>query len=59
MQNKIAREIGCKPSQVESTLKLFDGGATVPFISRYRKEATEGLDEVQIAQIKALFERYT
>ena len=36
-----------------------DDGATVPFISRYRKEATGGLDEVQIAKIKDLFERYT
>jgi uncharacterized protein len=59
MQKKIALEAGCKPEQVKSTLKLFDGGATVPFISRYRKEATGGLDEVQIAKIKDLFERYT
>ncbi|MFT4594175.1 MAG: hypothetical protein ACI9CU_001084 [Polaribacter sp.] len=59
MQKKIALEVGCKPEQVKSTLKLFDGGATVPFISRYRKEATGGLDEVQIAKIKDLFERYT
>ena len=59
MQNKIAAEVGCKPEQVKSTLSLMDGGATVPFISRYRKEATGGLDEVQIANIKDLFERYT
>ena len=59
MQNKIAAEIGCKPEQVASTLKLIEGGATVPFISRYRKEATGGLDEVQIANIKDLFDRYT
>ena len=59
MQNKIALEIGCKPSQVASTLSLLEGGATVPFISRYRKEATGGLDEVQIGKIKDLFERYT
>ncbi|MGB0917401.1 MAG: Tex-like N-terminal domain-containing protein, partial [Flavobacteriales bacterium] len=59
MQNKIAVEVGCKPEQVKSTLSLMDGGATVPFISRYRKEATGGLDEVQIAKIKELFERYT
>ena len=59
MQNKIAAEVGCKPEQVKSTLSLMEGGATVPFISRYRKEATGGLDEVQIANIKDLFERYT
>ena len=59
MQKKIALEVGCKPEQVKSTLSLMDGGATVPFISRYRKEATGGLDEVQIAKIKDLFERYT
>lgn len=58
MQNKIATEVGCKPSQVASTLSLLNGGATVPFISRYRKEATGGLDEVQIARIKELAERY-
>ncbi|MCF8463332.1 MAG: RNA-binding transcriptional accessory protein [Flavobacteriales bacterium] len=59
MQNKIAAEVGCKPAQVASTLSLIFGGATVPFISRYRKEATGGLDEVQIGKIKDLFERYT
>ena len=59
MQNKIAAEVGCKPAQVASTLSLIAGGATVPFISRYRKEATGGLDEVQIGKIKDLFERYT
>lgn len=59
MQNKIAVEVGCKPSQVASTLSLLAEGATVPFISRYRKEATGGLDEVQIGKIKDLFERYT
>ncbi|MBP9152497.1 MAG: RNA-binding transcriptional accessory protein [Flavobacteriales bacterium] len=59
MQNKIAAEVGCKPVQVASTLSLIAGGATVPFISRYRKEPTGGLDEVQIGKIKDLFERYT
>lgn len=59
MQNKIAVEIGCKPEQVKSTLNLLESGATVPFISRYRKEVTGGLDEVEIAKVKDLFERYT
>lgn len=36
--------------RVENTLKLLQGGATIPFISRYRKEATGGLDEVQISE---------
>jgi len=38
--------------QVENTIELFDGGATIPFIARYRKEATNGLDEVAIGAIK-------
>ena len=59
MLKKIASEIGCRPEQVSATLNLMEGGATVPFISRYRKEATGGLDEVQIANIKDLFDRYT
>lgn len=57
MQKRIAAEVGCRPEQVASTLKLLEGGATVPFISRYRKEATGGLDEVQIGNIKDLHER--
>lgn len=59
MQNTIATIIGCRPNQVQQTLKLLDEGATVPFISRYRKEATGGLDEVQIAKVKDLFEQLT
>ncbi|MDR2361115.1 MAG: RNA-binding transcriptional accessory protein [Prevotellaceae bacterium] len=48
----IAQTTGAKEWQVEHTLKLLDEGATVPFISRYRKEATGSLDEVQVADIK-------
>ena len=44
----IAKEIGAKTSQVSSAVKLLDEGATVPFIARYRKEATEGLDDAQL-----------
>jgi uncharacterized protein len=55
---KIAAEVGCRAEQVVSTLKLLEGGATVPFISRYRKEATGGLDEVQIGNIQDLHARY-
>ena len=47
----VARELGLRPGQVEGTLALSDGGATVPFIARYRKEATGGLDEVQIQAV--------
>ncbi len=42
--------------QVRNTLKLLLDGATIPFISRYRKEATHGLDELQIAEIKDLYD---
>lgn len=48
----IHKELGLRPQQVENTLKLLDDGATVPFISRYRKEATGNLDEVQIGNIE-------
>ena len=48
----IAKAIGIADWQVEHTLDLLDGGATIPFISRYRKEATGSLDEVKIAEIK-------
>lgn len=48
----IARETGIKLSSVSSTAKLLAEGATIPFISRYRKEATGSLDEVQIQTIR-------
>ncbi|MDR2140075.1 MAG: RNA-binding transcriptional accessory protein [Tannerella sp.] len=51
----ICREAGLEERQVRNTLELLLGGATVPFISRYRKEATGSLDEVQIGFVK---ERY-
>ena len=57
--NLIAEAIQVKVWQVENTLALFAEGATVPFISRYRKEMTGSLDEVQIADVKhraAVFE---
>lgn len=44
--------LGISEKQIKSTLQLLEEGATIPFISRYRKEATGGLDEVQIEQIK-------
>lgn len=47
----IVRETGLRTHQVENTLKLLEGGATVPFISRYRKESTGGMDEVQVQAV--------
>jgi uncharacterized protein len=48
----ISNHLGISLKQVSATIKLIDEGATVPFISRYRKEATMGLDEVEIEKIK-------
>ena len=48
----IASELSVAEKQVTATVELLDGGATVPFISRYRKEITGNLDEVQIANIR-------
>ena len=52
MLNIIAQEISVKPKQVETVIELLEDGNTVPFIARYRKEATGSLDEVQIKQIE-------
>ncbi|MBD8390200.1 Tex family protein [Dysgonomonas sp. BGC7] len=48
----ISSALNIKASQIEKTIELLNSGATIPFISRYRKEVTGGLDEVQIAAIK-------
>ena len=48
----IAKRLGLQLKQVASTINLLASGATIPFISRYRKEATGGLNEVQVAQVK-------
>jgi len=45
---RLSTEISARPAQVSAAIALLDGGATVPFISRYRKEATGGLDDVQL-----------
>lgn len=47
----IAGEIGCRPDQVKAVIELLDEGATIPFIARYRKEATGGLDDVQLRKL--------
>ncbi|MGH3568256.1 MAG: Tex family protein [Pseudonocardia sp.] len=54
VQQRIADELGVRPHQVAAAVDLLDGGATVPFISRYRKEATGTLDD---AQLRTLEER--
>ncbi len=48
IEHRLAAEIGAKPAQVATAIALLDEGATVPFIARYRKEATGGLDDVQL-----------
>ena len=53
----IATALKLPVHRVENTLKLLQGGATIPFISRYRKEATGGLDEVQIGDIHTRYEK--
>ena len=54
--NEIALELNVKSSQVENVLKLLEDGNTVPFIARYRKEATGALDEEQIRKINEVYE---
>ena len=49
---RIAAEINARPNQVEAAVKLLDGGATVPFVARYRKEATGGLDDIQMRDLE-------
>ena len=53
---KIARELNLQAWQVFNTIKLMEGGATIPFIARYRKEMTGSLDEVQLALIRDRYE---
>jgi len=50
---QIAQEIRVRPQQVEAAVQLLDGGATVPFIARYRKEVTDGLDDIQLRELEA------
>jgi protein Tex len=53
----VAKKLSLHDWQVENTIRLMDGGATIPFISRYRKEMTGSLDEVQLMHIKDEYER--
>ena len=54
VNQRIAEELGVRVEQVKAAVDLLDGGATVPFVARYRKEATDGLDD---AQLRTLDER--
>lgn len=55
---KVAVELSIDAKQVAATIELLDEGATIPFISRYRKEMTGSLDEVQIASVRDLMQQY-
>ncbi len=57
MIREIARSCSLPESRVERTVTLLRGGATIPFITRYRKEATGGLDEVQVGAVRDQLER--
>lgn len=57
LTKSVATTLSIAEKQVARTLDLLEGGATIPFISRYRKEATGGLDEVQIENIKCAFDK--
>ena len=50
---QIAAELKVRPAQVNTAVELLDAGSTVPFIARYRKEATEGLDDIQLRELEA------
>jgi len=52
IEHRIAIELGVRPAQVNAAIALLDEGATVPFISRYRKEATDGLDDTQLRNLE-------
>lgn len=54
IEGRIAEELGVRERQVRAAVELLDGGSTVPFVARYRKEATGALDD---AQLRALEER--
>ncbi|HHX31934.1 MAG TPA: RNA-binding transcriptional accessory protein, partial [Bacteroidales bacterium] len=54
----ISKSLNLSNKNVDSTIKLLNEGATIPFISRYRKEVTGGLDEVEITNIKELNDKY-
>ena len=50
---QIAAELKVRPAQIHAAVELLDGGATVPFIARYRKEATDNLDDIQLRELES------
>ena len=50
---QIAAELKVRPAQIHAAVELLDGGATVPFVARYRKEATDNLDDIQLRELEA------
>src|ERR1700738_421559 len=52
INRQIAEELGVREQQVEATVALLDGGATVPFVARYRKEITGALDDAQLRRLE-------
>jgi len=56
-ESKISQELALAGNQVKSTISLLEEGATIPFIARYRKEMTNGLDEVQITAVRDLLKQ--
>src|SRR5438093_9986742 len=52
IQQRIADELGVRENQVQAAVELLDGGATVPFIARYRKEVTGALDDTQLRTLE-------
>ncbi len=53
LSRRLAAELKARPAQIDVAVALLDGGATVPFIARYRKEATDGLDDVQLRELES------
>lgn len=54
---KIRKSVQLKPEQISNVLNLLAGGATIPFISRYRKEMTGSMDEVQITEVRDFYDK--
>src|SRR5574343_1776356 len=52
IEQRIAAELGVQPRQVQAAVQLLDEGATVPFVARYRKEVTGGLDDTQLRTLE-------
>jgi len=59
IQSLISSQSGISFEQVDSVIKLINEGSTIPFIARYRKEATNGLNEVHITEISRLFDKFS